>query len=206
MVQNESCQIDWITYITHVIKGSRMEISKIRSVSRDDLLHYLRKGLLMSTYPLSYATRYSLYRRAHDESVAEHCFYVALFVMVLHERYEFDLQAALKMALLHDIPELAVSDVNHKIKREYPEIAKALQRAEGEFIMRKLPQSMVSSYLAFTADDSPEALFVQYADALSVLQWYDNEVMMGNATVSFVYDEVSVRLKTLMDRAESYAR
>lgn len=183
-----------------------MQISPIRTKSRDELLHFLRTGLLKPTYTLSYATRYSLYRRVHDESVAEHSYYVAFFVMVLHERYEFDMCAALKMAILHDIPEIAVSDVNHKIKRQYPEVAEALHKAETEFVMKHLPVSMISAYVAFTSDDSPESTIVQLADALSVLQWYDNEVALGNGTVDFILDEVKARLDILIDKAERHAR
>lgn len=182
-----------------------MLIPSLRGVKQGDIVALLRESLLKRTYALSYAHRYSLYRKLHDENVAEHCYFVSLFVWALHGEFEFDLCAALKMALVHDIPELAVSDVNHNIKRAYPEIAKALRTAETDFVLRQLPADMSTSFVVLH-DDSVESRIVHLADALSVLQWYDNEESMGNTNVPFVYDEVIERINGLLILLETYRR
>lgn len=182
-----------------------MLVPSLRGLSHGEIIDKLRSTTLKRTYNLSYSTRYSLYVKHHDESVAEHCYFVSLFVWALHSEYEFDLCAALKMAIVHDIPELGVSDVNHNVKRSYPDIAKALQKAETEFVLHQLPSYMSTCFIVMK-DDSPESRIVHLADALSVLQWYDNEKSLGNSNVDFVYDEANERCLSLLKSLEGYRR
>ena len=46
--------------------------------------------------------RYQSAPRVSSETVAEHSYYVAAYVLKLHNYYEFDLKKALTMAILHD--------------------------------------------------------------------------------------------------------
>lgn len=166
----------------------------------DALLDFASK-----VYSLSYSTRYSMYKKLHNESVAEHSYYVTLFVYALHEHYEFDLLAALKMAIVHDLPEIAVSDVNHNVKRAYPEISRALREAEYKFVTSQLPTDM-SAHFITSNDDSVESYALHLADVLSVRQWVDNELAMGNNSVRFVLDEANKRITMCMHKLESSRR
>ena len=74
--------------------------------------------------------RYQNVHRNINESVAEHLFYVSCLVLKLREYYTFDLEKALKTALIHDIQERYISDVPHNIKTANPNLAKALEEAE----------------------------------------------------------------------------
>lgn len=74
--------------------------------------------------------RYQNVHRNINESVAEHLFYVSCLVLKLREYYAFDLEKALKTALIHDIQERYISDVPHNIKTANPNLAKALEEAE----------------------------------------------------------------------------
>lgn len=51
---------------------------------------------------LRHLVRYQNVQRIHSETVAEHSFIVAAFVLKLREYYVFNLEKALKLALIHD--------------------------------------------------------------------------------------------------------
>ena len=74
-----------------------------------------------------------------SESVAEHSYFVAVLTLKLHDDYEFDLEKALKMALVHDIPELHLSDVTHDVKRNFPKLADEVTKAEYVIMRDKYP-------------------------------------------------------------------
>lgn len=162
----------------------------------ENFLSRLRKEVLRPTHALSFSTRYSLYPRLHNENVAEHSFYVSLFTLMIHEYYDFDLKTALVMALMHDLPEIHVSDVNHSIKQRYPQIRDAVQRAEFEFVMSSCSTALSSAFIN-SHGDSIEALIVKMSDALSVIQWVDSERRLGNNNIDFVLIEAEQRVKEL---------
>ena len=77
-----------------------------------------------SIYTLKALTRYNNKFKIINESVAEHSFFVAVLVLKMYDDYNFNLKTALKMALIHDIPELHLSDVTHDVKKNFPKLAK----------------------------------------------------------------------------------
>jgi 5'-deoxynucleotidase YfbR-like HD superfamily hydrolase len=81
-------------------------------------------------YTLKALTRYNNKFKIISESVAEHSFFVAVMTLKLHDDYNFNLEKALKMALIHDIPELHLSDVTHDVKRNFPQLAEEVTKAE----------------------------------------------------------------------------
>ena len=79
-------------------------------------------------------TRYQAAPRVSSESVAEHSFFVAAYVLKLYDYYDFNLEKALRMALLHDFNEVFVSDVPFPIKSKYKALNKELERAESKLM------------------------------------------------------------------------
>ena len=85
---------------------------------------------LLNVNNLRNLTRYQTAPRVSSESVAEHSFFVAAYVLKLYDYYNFNLEKALRMALLHDFNEVFISDVPFPIKSKYKEINKELEKAE----------------------------------------------------------------------------
>ena len=61
-------------------------------------------------YNLDYIIRYSNVPRIKDETVAAHSFFVAMEVYQLREKYVFNLDKAIHIALCHDLPETYIDD------------------------------------------------------------------------------------------------
>jgi len=131
-------------------------------------------------YSLDYIVRYSNIPRVKNESVAAHSFFVALEVYKLFEEYEFDLNKAIHMSLCHDLPEAYIDDVNHKIKKDYPAVAKALKVAERLIVKSKFPsfiQEFISSYIEHK---EVESIIVTLADIIQCATYSRNEIKLGN--------------------------
>ena len=90
-------------------------------------------------YTLKALTRYNNKFKIISESVAEHSFFVAVLVLKMHDDYKFNLEKALKMGLIHDVPELHLSDVTHDVKRNFPKLAKEVTNAEYVIMRDKYP-------------------------------------------------------------------
>jgi 5'-deoxynucleotidase YfbR-like HD superfamily hydrolase len=112
------------------------------------------------------------------ESVAEHSYFVALGVVVLSGVYQFDLPLALLTAVCHDVPEMDISDVNHMVKKKYPDVAAAIKMAEIS-IINNLPGN-VKTGAALYDSGSVEAKIVHLADAIQCTQYATSEIRMGN--------------------------
>ncbi len=130
-------------------------------------------------YTLKALTRYNNKFKIISESVAEHSFFVAVLVLKMHDDYKFNLEKALKMGLIHDIPELHLSDVTHDVKRNFPKLAKEVTNAEYVIMRDKYP-NWYESFKEFEDQNSVEALVVKMADNLSCVQYATAEMELGN--------------------------
>ena len=136
-----------------------------------------------NVYKLSNIIRYSQLNKIKNETVAEHSYYVTWFVNRLCTKYELSDEVrllALETALLHDIPEVITNDITYDVKRMIPEVNALLQPYEEEAIKEH-------SYRAYNVLFNPETVqeklakkLVKHADILSVLQYCQNEEMLGN--------------------------
>lgn len=135
---------------------------------------------LQDIYRLAYIKRYSNIPKLHEESVAEHGFFVAAIVAKLYERYEFDLGEALLIAISHDMTEMELNDCPHIIKKKYPSIAKAYQDCEEE-VADQLPTEIAWGAREFDKEEkSLEATIVHLADVMQCVQFADVELKLGN--------------------------
>jgi len=130
-------------------------------------------------YTLKALTRYNNKFKIISESVAEHSFFVAVLVLKMHDDYKFNLEKALKMGLIHDVPELHLSDVTHDVKRNFPKLAKEVINAEYVIMRDKYP-NWYESFKEFEDQNSVEALVVKMADNLSCVQYATAEMELGN--------------------------
>ena len=163
-------------------------------------------NFLEDIYRLRYIKRYSNIPTIHDESVAEHGFFVAAIVMDLHDSYEFNLGTALAMAIAHDMPEIELNDCPHIIKNKYPEIKEAYKICESK-VARTMPTSIQLSINQYNKGISREAKFVHLADIMQCIQYAEGEVKLGNAGyMARVINRSMERKHKLLKEIEKYER
>lgn len=143
--------------------------------------------------------RYQNCHRNVNETVAEHSFYVAAFVLKLREYYKFDLQAALKTALIHDVMESRISDVPHNIKIKNPKLAEALEEAETDVLNEMFYQEARALLINFNHGGTPEGLVVQLADILSVVLYANAEIKSGNKVFNYIAIKALDRVRIVLN-------
>ena len=148
--------------------------------------------------------RYQNCHRNINETVAEHSFYVAAFVLKLREYYEFDLQAALKTALIHDIMEARISDVPHNIKMKNVKLADALEEAETNVLNEMFYQEAKSLLDDFNHGNNAVGLVVQLADILSVVLYANAEIKSGNKVFNYLAIKALDRVKCVLSKLEPF--
>lgn len=170
--------------------------------------------MLNRTYPfnllyrLNNINRYATIPRLSNESVTTHLYHVAAIVLELYLTYEFNLEKALVMALVHDMPEVEIDDVSHATKSKHPDIAKALKNAEIE-IVSKYPEYLKNAFIEFENAVSVEAIIVQFADADQCTQYADYEInYLGNNSkhMNDIYNNSVNRVNELTKKLEQYKR
>ena len=160
-----------------------------RSLIHEDLTDFIK-----SIDKLRNIIRYQTAPRNKSESVAEHSFFVASYVLKLYEYYEFDLQKALSLALLHDYSEVYISDVPHPIKAQNPELNKALEDAEDKVNRQRLSDTVADWLQEFNNKSSVEGKICALADILSVVTYSKYEADLGNKDYMLqVYNGVKKR-------------
>ena len=126
------------------------------------------------------------------ESVADHSFRLALMAMVFAKRQKLDVGKAVKMAIVHDLPEAICGDVASRINEADQKISnkekqeneiKALEEMLG-FLDKELAEEIRELWHEFELKKSPEARLVYELDRLeAVFQAHEYE-QRGNFKVS----------------------
>lgn len=158
---------------------------------------------------LRFITRYQGVSKMHNESVAEHSFFVAAFIYKLYDVYEFDLHKAIIAGLMHDTAETEVSDVPYPIKRDNPRLAEELSKLEMEALSKNVDAETMKILLDFNSENdakTPEGLIVALADALEVLEYSKTEAAAGNSYMIAVNESSRERVKKLESLLEVYRR
>ena len=157
------------------------------------------KSFIHEIYALKSMHRYNNKPKIAVENVAEHMYFTSVITMKLNEFYKFDLLKALQMALIHDLGEIYVGDMTHDVKNKYPKLKEILFTAESSAIKEKFGEHYVELFKEFEVEQkTPEALVVEMADVLSVIQYCHQELLLGNkGYMQTVYDYSVKRLKTI---------
>lgn len=151
--------------------------------------------------------RFQTAPRNARETVAEHSFYVAAIVLKLHEYFDFNLEKALSVSLLHDYSEVYISDVPHSIKASNETLAKALEQAEYKINNDKLSEEFAKCIEDFNTLKTAEGCIVNLADVLSVLMYSRLEVKLGNKEyMREVYHKTFKRINKILDVAKTYLK
>lgn len=153
---------------------------------------------------LRHLVRYQNVQRIHNETVAEHSFIVAAFILKLREYYNFNLELALKTALIHDQMEANISDVPHNIKAANPELADALEKAEMNVITSMFSDEASVLIKDFNHGLTAEGLAVQLADVLSVVLYAHGEIYAGNKVFNYIAIKAIARCKEIVDKFDEF--
>lgn len=156
---------------------------------------------------LAYIKRYSVIPRIHEESIAEHSFFVASIVLKLADDYEFRIGHAVSMAIIHDWSESYTDDITVATKRAYPEIKKAVEKVEPKIAKKEFSPMVLELWQEYKNMSTPEALIVKYADTIQVIQYAQSEVNMGNSTyMQSVVNDATYRSFELESKLNEYRR
>jgi 5'-deoxynucleotidase YfbR-like HD superfamily hydrolase len=156
---------------------------------------------------LAHIKRYSVIPRIHEESIAEHSFFVASIVLKLADEYEFKIGHAVSLAIIHDWTESYTDDITVLTKRAYPEIGRAVDKAEKRIAKKEFSLMVLELWKEYKDMTSPEALIVKYADTLQVIQYAQAEVNMGNKTyMQSVVNDAAYRCFELERQLNEYKR
>ncbi len=139
------------------------------------------------------------------ESVSDHSFRLALMAMVFAERQRLDICKAMKMALLHDLPEAICGDVAVRIEEEMQEIPnkekEEMEQKAFEHELKLLPKGVAEEFKSlfeeFNRRESREAKLVYELDRLEALFQaveYENEGHLETSLQEF-FDYAESRLK-----------
>lgn len=135
-------------------------------------------------YNLKFIQRYSITPRITNETVAEHSFFVATYVMELYKDYNFDLNKAVQMAIIHDFAESFIGDITLSTKTMCPDLVEAVSNAEKEVMFQNFPSFIYELYREYEQRTSVESLIVKLADTMQVKQYAGNEIELGNNSIT----------------------
>ena len=148
---------------------------------------------------LSYMIRYNNAIHIHNENVAEHSFYVALFSLEICNYLGIDHRDAVKLALIHDVSESITSDIPHDVKCTMFNLEKLCEQFEEGF--NKVQFGIDTESKKYKADKA----IVDLADVLSVMQYSQKEIEFGNV-IKFgpIYENVLHRIDKCADELKKY--
>lgn len=153
--------------------------------------------------------RYNNRAKIKDENVAEHSFYVVSNVLKIISMFNLsdDIKyKALEFATVHDIPEMFTGDMPYDTKVSHVNLANLLQEAEITELEKNMPE-FLESYLQFIKEENEETipyLVTKLADTVSVLQYSNLEIDLGNQTADMkLINEGSIeRVHDLIEKLE----
>lgn len=162
------------------------------------------------TFPLILADmkRYNNRIKIKDENIAEHSFFVAYNIIKIGYDYKLPsdvVNEAVSMAIVHDYPEVFTSDIPHDCKQSHPELRSILVKVEREFLEEQMPE-LLDRYDKLNDKSSLATLLVELGDAISVLQYSNREILLGNDTedMRIIHNEVCSRVTKLFTKLDSY--
>ncbi|MFA4855971.1 MAG: HD domain-containing protein [archaeon] len=141
------------------------------------------------------------------ESVADHSFRLALMSLVFAERQKLDAGRALKLAIVHDLPEAICGDIAVRVKEEMQKVSnnekKLLEESALKREMELLPLDVAREVKAlweeYEARETKEAKLVYELDRLEAIFQAVEYEKAGNFKVSLqeFFDYANARIENL---------
>ena len=157
---------------------------------------------LKEIYKLKNIIRYNTRSHIKNESVAEHSFYVGLIALMLCDELKVNETIKCKViikSLLHDMPEMNINAITYDAKEKL-NLRPLLAKYENEYFEQNFPK-----YVELMKDDSEENIvnvIVNLADVLSVKQFVNNEIALGNndEDIKEIYRNTLIRIDRLKEK------
>lgn len=163
----------------------------------------LNMETIRQTYRLKNIVRYNPWSKVSNESVAEHSYYVVLFTMLLCKDLDVKKEIedlAIRLAVIHDLPEIITNDITYDAKQALPEVAKLLQQYETKFYKDNF--GVYQEIFRNSRDVAIASLIVKMADIISAIQYCDNEVRLGNEQFIDILANNVLRLEDIKNTLE----
>ena len=160
---------------------------------------------LLEFYHLKSLIRYNTRLKLTSETVAEHSYFVSLFTMIICEEVNLDNDVtanALRYAIIHDIPEIDTSDIPYPVKKANPELSNVLHNLEIKSIKNHLGKDCADFFeIVESNEEGTKELqiirqVVKLADTLSVKQYCENEMTLGNSAITPIMEDAKSRIST----------
>lgn len=156
------------------------------------------KDELLEMYKLKNIVRYNHRTRLKDENVAEHSFFTALIALDICKKLSINMYNTFKViikCLLHDTPEQELNDITYDVKLKL-NLRPLLKEFEDKYFEDNYPDY---ADIMTNNDNNIVNAIVNYADAISVLQYAYNEIELGNTTFAPIVTETLERLEKLRE-------
>jgi len=108
----------------------------------------------------------------HPESVAAHCYAVALTAMLMADAMPepVDAQRVLRMALLHEVSEARITDLPYEaLEYIHAQTKSAAERAAAQDLLGPVDRAYASLWEEFEAAETLEARIVRAADKIQMM-------------------------------------
>jgi len=154
---------------------------------------------------LSNIIRFNTRPRTTDETVAEHSFFVALYVLILAEVLDkkgvkIDKLKAVRRALLHDLEECVAGDVmthvkdDGALKRAYDKIALVSVNMALDKLPTDIKDFFTNEWIDFNKGESNEDWLVDVADDVSGIVYCKEQMNLGNKYFDIILTDYLSRL------------
>ena len=156
---------------------------------------------------LAHVVRFNNRPQHFPESVAEHSFYVAYFVLIIcslleKKKLKVDTKKALAMALIHDSEEGFSGDILNPFKHFNEKVYSAIREVNRQMVgemFADLPvdlnNELVQLWKEENAAKSIESQIVKVADKLQLLSKCFEEIAAGNTYFEEIYKKSLSELK-----------
>jgi len=158
---------------------------------------------------LAHVIRFNNRPQHFPESVAEHSFYVAYFVLILSsllekKKVKIDTKKALSMAIIHDAEESFSGDILNPFKHFNEKVYQAIRDVNRQMVgemFADLPADLASELVQLWETESEsksiESQIVKVADKLQLLSKCFEEIQAGNTYFEEIYKDRLSYLKKL---------
>lgn len=151
---------------------------------------------LQRFYKLRNLVRYNQMSRTTNESVAEHTYYVVLFTDLICKYLKVSDSirlSSLDYAISHDLSEIYTSDVPHPVKASNPELDAMLHNIEIKVMREHMPEFATEFEAGIYRHDEKVSTIVDLADIVSVIQYANSQIKLGNSYFNDVLDNALSR-------------
>lgn len=152
----------------------------------------MRQILTGEPIRLRYIKRFSICPRVHEESVAEHSYYVAFIAMMIatdlkKAGHKIDLGLLLSRALIHDLDEVFSGDFIRMFKHDNRAVKDAIDKTSHTMMLKftaEYPAGItLMRYWKDAKDSTVEGCILAFADFLSVVSYIWQEIHAGNVVM-----------------------